>query len=42
MHHGLANDLKDLLQNHHKPEKMGGTALDKDEVDDLIEFLKSL
>ena len=42
MHHGLANDLKDLLQNHHKPEKMGGTALDRDEVDDLIEFLKSL
>jgi YVTN family beta-propeller protein len=42
MHHGLANDLKDLLQNHHKPEKMGGTALDKDEVDDLVEFLKSL
>ena len=42
MHHGLATDLKDLLQNHHKPEKMGGTALDKEEVDDLIEFLNSL
>lgn len=42
MHHGLANDLMDLLQNHHKPEKMGGSTLDKDEIEDLITFLKSL
>ena len=42
MHHGLATDLTDLLHTYHRPEKMGGSPLEKDEVSDLIAFLKTL
>jgi len=31
-----------LLENHHPPEKLGGEELNKEEQNDLIEFLRSL
>jgi cytochrome c peroxidase len=41
-HDGRAFDLKDLLRNHHRPEKLGGQQLTAAERRDLIAFLNSL
>jgi cytochrome c peroxidase len=42
LHDGRAATLRDLLEKHHQPEKLGGEALTKEEQQDLIEFLRSL
>lgn len=42
MHASQAPDLDTLLRLHHKPEDLGGKALDATERADLIRFLRSL
>ena len=42
MHGSQAPDLDTMLRLHHKPEDLGGKALEATERADLIRFLKSL
>jgi cytochrome c peroxidase len=42
LHDGRAKSLEDLLQTHHRPEKVGGKALTEQERRELIAFLKTL
>ncbi|MGF1580790.1 MAG: cytochrome c peroxidase [Gemmataceae bacterium] len=43
LHDGRAESLEDVLQKHHKPERVTGMgALTKDELNDLIAYVKSL
>jgi len=42
LHDGRAATLSDLLDKHHPPEKLGGEELNKEELNDLIEFLRAL
>lgn len=42
MHHGRAKSLREVLTEYHRPEDVHGEPLSDDEVDDLIEYLKTL
>ena len=42
LHDGRARSLKEVLGRHHRPEDVGGDPLDRDELRELIAFLKSL
>jgi cytochrome c peroxidase len=42
LHDGRAATLRELLEKRHQAEKLGGEALSKEELDDLLEFLRSL
>ncbi len=42
MHHGRAKSLREVLTEYHRPEDVHGETLSDAEVDDLIEYLKTL
>lgn len=42
MHHGRAKSLHQVLTDYHRPEDVHGEELSDAEVDDLIEYLKTL
>jgi cytochrome c peroxidase len=42
LHHGRAKTLREVLTDYHRPEDVNGEELTEDEVDDLVEYLKTL
>lgn len=41
-HDGRARSLKEVLRRHHRPENVGGESLNRNELQELIAYLKSL